>query len=371
MAAKVGDTVRFLNSVGGGKIVRIDGQIAYVDEDGFETPALLRECVVVASGDTFYKSATREKAREAEAKAAQAAKPQPSKEQPAPKPKPADLPPVVETPEGEKLNMVLGFEPDDIKRLSESSFDAFLVNDSNYCLFLTVSTRPNESERWTVRFSGFIEPAVQEFLFELTPDDLPAIDRISVQAIAFKRNAEFSRKKAVDFEQRLDATKFARLHCFGSNPYFDSQVLAIDVVKDDKVQTPMQFNPEDLRKAMAEKERDDRRHTRPVAHQSKSSKQSDEPLEVDLHASELLDNLNGLTKADILNYQIDTFRRVMDENLRNVGRKIVFIHGKGEGVLRQALMKELKYRYKGHDVTDASFREYGFGATQVTIRNVK
>ena len=45
--AKIGDTVRFLNSVGGGKIVRIDGNIAYVDEDGFETPVLLRECVVV------------------------------------------------------------------------------------------------------------------------------------------------------------------------------------------------------------------------------------------------------------------------------------------------------------------------------------
>ena len=42
----------------------------------------------------------------------------------------------------------------------------------------------------------------------------------------------------------------------------------------------------------------------------------------------------------------------------------------GEGVLRQAIMKELTHRYKGHDVQDASFREYGFGATQVTIRNI-
>ena len=45
--AKIGDTVRFLNSVGGGKVVKIEGNIAYVDEDGFETPVLLRECVVV------------------------------------------------------------------------------------------------------------------------------------------------------------------------------------------------------------------------------------------------------------------------------------------------------------------------------------
>ena len=124
-------------------------------------------------------------------------------------------------------------------------------------------------------------------------------------------------------------------------------------------------------RAMQEKERDDRRKTRPVAKVSKSSKASTALLEIDLHAAELLDDLRGLSPADILNYQIDTFRKVMDENLRNIGREIVFIHGKGEGVLRGALMKELNHRYKGHDVADASFREYGFGATKVTIRKIK
>jgi len=91
-------------------------------------------------------------------------------------------------------------------------------------------------------------------------------------------------------------------------------------------------------------------------------------IEVDLHIGALLDTTAGLSNADILNCQIDAFRKVMDENLRNKGQKIVFIHGKGEGVLRQALMKELTHRYKGNDVQDASFREYGYGATQVTIR---
>ena len=82
----------------------------------------------------------------------------------------------------------------------------------------------------------------------------------------------------------------------------------------------------------------------------------------------LVDNTHGLSAADMLNLQVDEFRRVMDANLRNKGRRIVFIHGKGEGVLRNALLKELRHRYKGHNVQDASFREYGFGATQVTIR---
>ena len=55
MNVNVGDIVRFLNAVGGGRVAKIQGQVAYVvDEDGFETPVLLRECVVVGSGDSFY-----------------------------------------------------------------------------------------------------------------------------------------------------------------------------------------------------------------------------------------------------------------------------------------------------------------------------
>jgi dsDNA-specific endonuclease/ATPase MutS2 len=50
------------------------------------------------------------------------------------------------------------------------------------------------------------------------------------------------------------------------------------------------------------------------------------------------------------------------------GQKIIFIHGKGEGVLRTAIEKELKTRYKSCEYQDASFREYGFGATSVKIK---
>ena len=53
---KVGDRVRYLNAVGGGIVVRIAKDIAYVDEDGFETPVLARECVVVEPGGTCEKS---------------------------------------------------------------------------------------------------------------------------------------------------------------------------------------------------------------------------------------------------------------------------------------------------------------------------
>ena len=365
MAAKVGDIVRFLNSKGGGRITRIDGQIAYVDEDGFETPVLVRECVVVAQGDTFYKTEARQQASTSSShRDAEPAKNPPLHDN---KTKEEILPPVVETPQGEKINLVLGFEPQNIKKLSETSFDAFLVNDSNYSMYISIATRNNESDTWMLRFAGYIEPSIQEFVFELTTTDLPDIDYIAIQAIPFKRTKEYNFKPVISLEKNVDSTKFARLHSFIKNPYFENDVLCIEIVKDDIVQHPLHVK-EELKKAY------ERRNVEPKESpaQKKISKPAHrpaaQPIEIDLHAGALLDNLNGLSKADILNYQIDTFRRVMDENQRFPGRKIVFIHGKGEGILRQAIMKELNHRYKGHDVADASFREYGFGATQVTIR---
>jgi dsDNA-specific endonuclease/ATPase MutS2 len=65
---------------------------------------------------------------------------------------------------------------------------------------------------------------------------------------------------------------------------------------------------------------------------------------------------------------MDTFHKILDENKTRKGQKIVFIHGKGEGVLRSEIEKQLRTRYKTYYFQDASFREYGFGATMVTIK---
>lgn len=50
MKCKVGDKVRFLNEVGGGKVTRVDKNTVYVlSDDGFETPVMRSEVIVVNS----------------------------------------------------------------------------------------------------------------------------------------------------------------------------------------------------------------------------------------------------------------------------------------------------------------------------------
>lgn len=357
---KIGDTVRYLNSVGGGTIVRIEGNLAYVDEDGFETPTLLSECVVVSPASTHVPPYEGKKNDSHAPKAAQA----PSKDA---TPKSAEETFVVEeTPGGEKLNVVLAYEAAALKRIPSTTYYTYLINDSNYYLYFTYLTAPREDTGWTLRYDGIVEPGIQLLLGELTPDQLPDIDRVAIQYLAFKKGKSFVMKQPASVNLRLDTTKFFKLHCFRHNPYFDQPVIALDIVTDDVPAKQLNVNADDLEKAMKSKMSADSRPVRKAVRKSRDDNGA--PLVVDLHITELVDNTRGLSNADMLNLQIDAFCKVMDQNLKNHGKKIVFIHGKGNGVLRNAMLKELNYRYKGHDVQDASFLEYGYGATQVTIR---
>ena len=353
MQIKIGDTVRYLNAVGGGRVVRIVGDIAYVDEDGFETPVLMRECVVVGPVTKNNNPVVVSKP---------SVKVQPSVKEEV---HTVTSLPVVETKNGDRINLVLGFEASDLKAISQSTFDGYVVNDSNYYIYVTVATRAAESNEWQLRYDGLIEPNIQEFIGEFLREDLPAMDRIKVQFVAFKRDKDFDSKNPCSVELKVDTTKFAKLHCFRPNPYFDVPVIAFDIVCDDKATADPSADRQTLAALAAHVQPPVRTKDRP---RIKKESQRKEVIEVDLHIDELVDTTAGLSSADMLDLQIERFCRVMDENLKHIGQKIVFIHGKGEGVLRQALMKELTHRYKGHDVQDASFREYGFGATQVTIR---
>lgn len=148
------------------------------------------------------------------------------------------------------------------------------------------------------------------------------------------------------------------------NDFFEEDAMVYPIVRNDVPERELLVSAADLKEAMYQKVQEDRH-----VPQSIVKKKSDGAiLEVDLHITELLDNTNGLSNADMLTYQLDKFHEILAKYANHKGQKIVFIHGKGDGVLRKAIEKELKTRYKPYYYQDASFREYGFGATMVTIR---
>jgi hypothetical protein len=92
-----------------------------------------------------------------------------------------------------------------------------------------------------------------------------------------------------------------------------------------------------------------------------------ELMEVDLHAHEILDSQRGLTNGEIVVAQIEHFERMLRNAEEKKIPRVVFIHGVGQGVLRQEIRKILNDYYPHCEFMDAPYHTYGYGATEVRI----
>ena len=98
---------------------------------------------------------------------------------------------------------------------------------------------------------------------------------------------------------------------------------------------------------------------------SKSSKIGYIP-EIDLHIHELIDDASRLSNFEILNIQILKAKGFVEWAISKQIKKIVLIHGVGQGVLKQELSTLLR-RYDNIEFFDANYQKYGFGATEVNF----
>lgn len=385
---KIGDKVRFLNAVGGGKVVGFqDKNIVLVEEeDGFETPVLANEIVVVEAGDDMAKAMSKEEKKksagtttqslhaamnqglddedEAEIKTSASARPSAGSEDDAPY-----FTDDLDSADGEKINISLAFMPVTEDKLQNTDFDLYLINDDNYFVSFFISTKDdssfeNEEERWVLREQGTIEPHTRLLLNRITNGHAGDWERINVQAIAFKDKRSFVQKPAFNASLHLSPTRLYKQNAFTANDYFDRNALVLAVVKDDRQAAPTAISAETIEEAIMTKPAE---KTPALKTRIEKKEKKDDILEIDLHIDKLLDDTTGMQPKDILDYQVSKFRQTMEAHKKEKGKRIVFIHGKGEGVLRKELWKRLTLEYPSCDKQDASFLRYGFGATMVTI----
>ena len=349
----IGDTVRFLNTVGGGIVKGFQDKniIIVEDEHGFDFPILINECIVVrASGNEKLENVKVGK-EDLQAKNV--------KNAPIVTEISSDEP--EETLEGEKITTCLVYLPTDIKTLNNTNFECFFVNDSNYYLYINYMSRENNA--WQSRFNGLIEPNTKLFLEEFGKSQLNDLEQVCVQYIPFKHNKTYAFKSPVSIELRIDTVKFYKLHSFKENDYFNDDALVYYISRKDLPEREMLITSEDIQQSIREKDTPSRRHRI-----QKIAKKKENILEIDLHINQLLDTTAGMSNQEMLDYQMNKFHEVMKENLKNKNMKIVFIHGKGDGVLKNEIIKAIKSNYKQSYFQDASFQEYGYGATMVIIK---
>jgi hypothetical protein len=132
---------------------------------------------------------------------------------------------------GDKLSAYLAFVPMDIKELSQTRFETYLVNDSNY--YMRYVYMVAEGAAWTVRGEGEIEPNTKEFIEEFGREDLNAIEHSCIQLIAYKRDKHFLLKPTVNAQVRIDPVKFYKLHAFRENMFFEQPALIYTIIEND------------------------------------------------------------------------------------------------------------------------------------------
>ena len=385
---KIGDKVRFLSESGGGIVSGFQGKnvVLVEDEFGFQIPTPINDVVVVATDN--YDTANVIKGKVIGTHDASIASNAPMTKQ-------NDINvshignransdvksvhAVEERKGGDKLSCYIAFVPMDIKAVTDTKFECYFINDSNY--YIQYSYLIVDGANWTLRSQGEVEPNTKEFIEEFGREALNDLSRVAVQMIAYKRDKAFIMKPAIDMQFRIDSVKFYKLHTFRENDFFEQPALLYPIVEADNIQRSLVVDAKALKDEMykrntpADNSADDDTYVRRHENGGKNTnpfiikhRGDEDILVVDLHIHELLDTTAGMSNSEILNYQLNKFRETLDANSSNKGKKIIFIHGKGNGILRNAIIHDLNYRYKKYIYQDASFQEYGYGATQVTIK---
>lgn len=227
---KIGDKVRFLSEIGGGRVAGFQGKniVLVEDEDGFQMPMLISEVVVVGEEDYDTKHVVEVKAQST--KAALQVDLEEKELESADKPITFKARPE-ERAGGDKLSAYLAFVPMDVKELSQTRFESYIVNDSNYYLRYVYMTA--EGSAWMVRADGEIEPNTKEYIEEFGREDLNTLEHCCIQLIAYKRDKHYMLKPTVNAQVRIDPVKFYKLHAFRENMFFEQPALIYTIIEND------------------------------------------------------------------------------------------------------------------------------------------
>ncbi len=342
---EVGDKVRFLDEVGGGIVAGIEGNIILVeDEDGFEIPYQLSKVVLIEKNAVEADEEVDDKLLEVENKNVDVSEKTPAQKEIE-----------VEFHNDLEPRFYLAFTKEST---DNSEFHLHLVNDSNYYTVYLISNLDENGYR-SALYQGTVEPNTKLSIGTLAFHELNV--SWDFQLILFKKGVKYANIAPISTTVHIKPSKILKDNSFKENDFFHQRAVLLSIIK-----SKLELKVEELTKSnvasiISEKEKSNN------PPKNKKRTYSTALLEIDLHIHELIDDTTGLTNGEMLQIQLNEFNFVMERNLKIKGKKIVFIHGVGNGVLKTELRKQLDRKYKNVNYQDASFKEYGFGATMVII----
>ncbi len=372
MKFKVGDRVKFLNENGGGIVSKIlaSNMVNVAIEDGFEIPTLTSDLIKTglpeSAGnffeETFDVELTKEAVEEAESEANDRISPIST----------------YSTTKAATPGIYLAFVPQDQKWLITGMLDIFLINSSDNEALFSLYLKNTENKT----YSGVDYDLIPKgSMIHIDTIDRDSLEKWSAGVIQVLLHKDISEKVLlpVNSQYNIKAPRFYKENNYVESSFFESKSIVLTIAE-----------ISELIHQATNKERDDKtekkiQSTKPVLSGVESSKiqKEDEIIEkhrvkgkkpssffktaeVDLHIHELLEDHSKMSPDEILKYQMAYFIRCLESAISNKYSKVVFIHGIGNGTLKDSVITKLQeYDFIRYD--DAVLSRFGKGAIEVKI----
>jgi hypothetical protein len=355
MKFKIGDEVKFLNEKGGGIVSKIisSSMVNVAIEDGFEIPTLTSNLIKIesvdAASDFFHEKFDVEIPK------------QESEPQIEYSDKTSRL--VKYASRGENLpGIYLAYVPQDQQWMITGMIDVYIINYTDYDILYSFFLRQNKKQIGIDY--GSIPSQSKNLIETIDREEIEDWTNGTVQ-VMFHKDEDDNILLPLSTNFKIKPSKFYKENFYQETSFLNemaiiyslcdiSQQSAISNLKDEKDIKQQQIIEMKAIEAKA------------IVLIDKYNTGPREAV-IDLHIEELIDDDSKIESSEILEFQIDHFEKCLNSALANHYRKITFIHGVGNGVLKQKIIETLK-DYKGVDNQSASMAKFGVGAIEVLIR---
>lgn len=361
MKFKVGDKVKFLNEKGGGVVSKVvSPALVYVSiEEGFDVPVVPNELVYDMSDE--YNNNTGEDQKSNNIKTDEVAN------------RPVFEEDVEDTDERKSAvervsfrgeypeGIYLAYVPQDQKWIITGLIDIYLVNYSEYDIIYSVFIQNNEGN-----YDGFdydsLAPKSKIIIDTFERENIEKWTKGVCQVLFHKDKPErllLPANAVFDVKQY----RISKESNYKETPLMSEKAFVLNLVEIGK--HPV-YSDDEISKKYDHIPPTGKAKQKPKKTLIDKHKTSEGEAVVDLHIGELVNNISGLSSAGMLKLQKDYFIRTLESAIKEGYKRVTFIHGVGNGVLRDEIVKLMK-EYENLEKRSASLTKYGVGAIDVMI----
>ncbi len=356
MKFKVGDKVKFLNEKGGGTVTKIisPGLVHVSIEDGFDVPVMPGELVLdisekkedITSETTGHPETLSKPEIHAE------------KEDEFEERKSA-IDKVAFRGDYAK-GIYLAFVPHDQRWLITGEIDVYLINHTSYEVLFSLFLKDEKG------FYGFdydvLTPGSKILIDTIEREEIEKWTKGLVQCL-FHMDEPDKIPMPANITIDIKASRVYKEGNYKETPLISEKAFVLNLLE-------MNLHPLHTSDEITRKFAD------PVITQKAKVKKKQAIIDkyktaekeavVDLHIGELIDNISGLSSSDMLKIQKDHFIKALESAIAEKYKRVTFIHGVGNGVLKNEIIKMMQ-DYENAENQSASLAKYGVGAVDVVI----